>query len=176
MFMRATMTAAPSAEEIIHAHQRHVWRFLVALGCRAPDADDLTQETFLQLLRADFRYENPAGTASYLCKIAKNLFISAVRRRKLAVMVNNLDDAETQWAAFEAELPFDARVDHLRNCLQTLEERARRAIDMRYRLDAPREQIARELGLAESGVKALLERLRERLKECVQRKMSREQS
>jgi DNA-directed RNA polymerase specialized sigma24 family protein len=45
---------------------------------------------------------------------------------------------------------------------------------MRYRLDAPRQQIAQELGLAESGVKALLERLRERLKECVERKMSRD--
>ena len=172
--MRAVQTATPSAEELIHAHQRHVWRFLVALGCGGADADDLTQETFLQLLRARFEYQGPGQTAAYLCRIAKNLFISAVRRRKLAVMVNNLDDADMQWAAFEAELPFDNRVDHLRHCLQSLEERARKAIDMRYRLDAPRQQIAAELGLAESGVKALLERLRERLKECVQRKMSRE--
>jgi len=173
--MRALRTAAPSAEEIILAHQRHVWRFLVALGCGAADADDLTQETFVQLLRGKFEYQGPAQTAAFLYRVAKNLFISTIRRRRLAVMVSNLDDADTQWQAFDGEHPFDSRVEYLRHCLQSLDERARKAVDMRYRLESPRAQIAVELGLAESGLKALLERVRERLKECVERKLAHEQ-
>lgn len=169
------LTSRPSAEELIAAHQRDVWRFLMALGCRAEDADDLTQETFLNLLRADFTYEGPAQTAAWLRRAAKNLFISAIRRRKLALLAPNFDDADTDWNTFVQQAEGDERVQLLRECMQALEDRARRALELRYRLDASREAIGRELGIAESGVKSLLERLRERLKECVLRKLARDQ-
>lgn len=169
-----THARTPSAEEIILAHQRHVWRFLMALGCRASDADDLTQETFLSVLRGNFAYQGEAETAAFLYRVAKNLFLSSMRRRKLALMVPNFDDVDVHWQAFEENLPSDRRVELLKTCVGELEDRPRKALALRYTQDAPREVMARELGISEAGVKTLLERLRQRLKECVQRKLAHE--
>lgn len=172
--MQAQARQSPTAEEIIAAHQRQLWRFLVALGCNAADADDLTQETFLNLLRGNFTWQGHEETGAYLRKAAKNLFISSLRRRKLALLAPNFDDVDAQWADFERECPFDRRVELLRQCIDALEDRPRKAVDLRYRDDASRERMARELGLSEAGVKTLLERLRDRLRECVHRKLAHE--
>jgi len=162
---------SPSAEEIIAANQRHVWRFLVTLGCRPADADDLTQEVFLNLLRGNFNYESPQATTAWLRTVARNLFVSALRRKRVILLAPNLDDIDPHWAAFEAAAPFDKRVGLLRECVGELDDRLQKAVHLRYAAEVSREQMARELGMAEAGVKTLLERLRQKLKECVERKL-----
>ena len=50
----STSEPDPWVEELARRHQAGVWRYLRLLGC-APDlADDLVQETFLQVLRRPF--------------------------------------------------------------------------------------------------------------------------
>jgi RNA polymerase sigma-70 factor (ECF subfamily) len=161
----------PTAEELISAHQRHVWRFLVTLGCPPADADDLTQEVFLNMLRGQFTYESPEATAAWLRQVARNLFFSSLRKRRLPLLAPNADDIEADFAAFEYAAPFDRRVEMLRDCVDGLDERLRKAVQLRYAADVSRGQMARELGMAEAGVKTLLERLRQKLKECVERKL-----
>ena len=58
------MTAARTIDEhdvirLVQQHQAEVWRYLRFLGATAELADDLTQETFLQLLRAPFEDRGP---------------------------------------------------------------------------------------------------------------------
>jgi RNA polymerase sigma-70 factor (ECF subfamily) len=158
----------PTFEQIIHAHQRDVWRFLVALGCEANEADDLTQETFLQVLRK-FEYQGERETAAFLRLTAKNLFISTIRKRRRAALVPNLDDADVQWEAY-ASTPEDDRIAMIRECMQTLAERARHALTQRYEQGLSREEMAKRLGMEPSSVRSLLERTRQRLRECVERK------
>jgi RNA polymerase sigma-70 factor (ECF subfamily) len=161
----------PTAEAIIAAHQRQVWRFLVALGCPTTDADDLTQEVFLNMLRGEFTYESPEATAAWLRSVARNVFFSSLRKRRLPLLAPNADDFEADFGAFEAAAPFDRRVELLRDCIAALDDRLRKAVQLRYGAETSREDMARELGMAEAGVKTLLERLRQKLKECVERKL-----
>ncbi len=66
--------------ELIACHQAGVWRYLRALGCDACSADDLTQETFLEVLKRPFEQYNQQATAAYLRRVAHNLFITLRRR------------------------------------------------------------------------------------------------
>jgi RNA polymerase sigma-70 factor, ECF subfamily len=165
-------SAAPSADDLIAMHHDDVWRFLVALGAQPAEADDLTQDTFVELLRGGFEYRSHAETAAWLHRAAKHRFIGAIRKLKRRALVPMLDEAEADWASFQAECDPDVRLELLDRCLRELEGRDRDALDMRYRLEHPREQMAEELGLSTHGVRALLERLRRRLRECVERRLS----
>jgi RNA polymerase sigma-70 factor (ECF subfamily) len=61
-------------------------------------------------------------------------------------------------------------LDALRECVEQLDRRARRAVDLQYRDHAGREAIAAELDMKPDGVKTLLRRTRQLLRECIERK------
>ncbi|MEM0926231.1 MAG: sigma-70 family RNA polymerase sigma factor, partial [Planctomycetota bacterium] len=82
MIDAAEAESSPSLEpaELIRVHQRGVWRYLRMLGCDEATADDLTQETFLRVLRrTDFVQHNENATAGYLRRTAYNLLVSRHR-------------------------------------------------------------------------------------------------
>lgn len=158
-------------DQIVRNHQRGVWRFLIALGCDSSEAEDLTQETFVAVFRGGFEYRGPSETEAYLRKVAKHRFISSVRKRRRAPVVRNLDDVDVEWAQFESEIEGDRRIELLRRCLETLAQRARQGLELRYRIDLSRAEIAKRLDMKENGVRTLLDRARTALRECVQRKL-----
>jgi RNA polymerase sigma-70 factor, ECF subfamily len=167
--MPVTESTTPTAEQLIREHQDSVWRFLVSLGCDASLADDLTQEAFLAVLRGGFEYKGPRETIAWLLRVAKNQFIDVIRNRKETVA--DLGDAEARWQEFEGECEYGQRVAWLRECMNELTDRAREAVKLRYELNLPREEMASRLGIAAAGVKTMLERIRQRLRECVQGKV-----
>ena len=68
-------------EQLVQAHQREVWRYLRFLGASAAEADDLTQETFLEVWRKPFVEHNERASAAYLRTVARNRFLMGVRSR-----------------------------------------------------------------------------------------------
>jgi RNA polymerase sigma-70 factor (ECF subfamily) len=164
----------PTIEQIVRAHQRDVWRFLLALGCEPAEAEDLTQEAFVQALRI-FEYRSEAETAAWLRKAAKNLFISTVRRRRRAPVVRNLDDVDVEWGQWNEPVGADRRIELLKQCMETLADRARTALELRYRDNLGREEMANRLDMKEAGVKTLLERARAALRECVEHRSAHDQ-
>ena len=143
------------------------------LGCDAATADDLTQETFLKVLRrSEFVEHSDAATASYLRRTAHNLMISMLRRSGKVKPTDSLavlDQAWDRWAG--ADLSGDEAIDALRECLQRLTERARHALRLRYAEDASRSLIGESLGITEHGARNLMQRAKQQLRECVEVKL-----
>ena len=112
--------------ELITRHQRGVWRYLRMLGCDTATADDLTQETFLRVLRREnFVQHSDAATSSYLRRTAYNLLVSRHRkqgRMQTVVESSVLDEIWDRWAG--KDLTGDLAVDALRSCLDGLTDRA----------------------------------------------------
>lgn len=165
-------TAAPGTDvaRLVRTYQAGVWRYLRALGCEASTADDLTQETFLTLLEKPFTDFNPAATSAYLRTVARNLFISAQRRANRSVSVADLDELDLDWSRWAGDDSGQHLLASLQECLQALGEKARRAVELRYRDEASRAGIATSLGMSEDGAKNLLQRAKQQLRECVERK------
>jgi len=157
-------------ETLVHQFQADVWRYLRYLGAAAADADDLTQETFLAVARSAFEERSPAETAGYLRKVARNQLLMARRRQGRDVNTVELEAAEEVWSARVGNAGMGGFLDALADCLQQLEGRARQAIDAAYRDRRSRAEIARSLKMKPDGVKSLLRRTREILRQCIERK------
>jgi len=157
---------------LIATHQATIWRYLRALGCDPAEADDLTQETFLRVLRQKFTEVHPAATAAYLRKTAYHLFITARRQLGRSPALDEMDVVELAWSRWVGEGDSEALLESLRECLDELTPRARQALEMRFRDDCSRARIAETLKLTEDGAKNLMQRAKQQLRSCIDAKRS----
>jgi RNA polymerase sigma-70 factor (ECF subfamily) len=155
---------------LVWTHQAGVWRYLRFLGADETLADDLTQDVFLAVFRKPFVEHSTAATAAYLRTVARNLFLMSARKRRRQPTIEQLDLADEVWARLSGDNRADAALAALGDCVEALEGRAREAVEMFYRQDRSRAEIARELEMSEDGVKSLLRRTREVLRKCVEAK------
>lgn len=159
--------------ELIQRHQNGVWRYLRVLGCDAATADDLTQETFLRVLRREtFVQHSDQATSEYLRRTAYNLLVSNHRkmgRVQVSDSTTLLDESWQRWAG--KDLTGDESVDALRSCMELLTDRARNALRMRFVENLPRVQIGEALGISDHGARNLMQRAKSQLRDCVAERM-----
>ncbi len=160
------------AARLIVEYQAGVWRYLRALGADAALAEDLTQDTFLAVLRKPFEIYHPAATAAYLRKVARNLFITHQRRASPVVQIGDMEFVETEWTRWVGNDNGDELLAALKCCLESVSPRAQQALEMRFRDKASRMAIAAALSLSPDGAKNLMQRAKKTLRECIERKMS----
>ena len=166
--------AAGSADlgAFIRAQQHALWRHLRLLGADPDEADDLMQEAFVRFAEHQRRGKRIAAPAAFLRGIARNLLIAARRRARRQPPSAEWADAVEQLAGTEPSLYSDARLDALRRCLLRLPERARLAIEGVHVEGQTRAEIAAQLGLGDEGIKSLLGRARQLLRQCIERTLA----
>jgi RNA polymerase sigma-70 factor (ECF subfamily) len=140
------------------------------MGCNSALAEDLTQETFLAVLRRPFQDLSTAATSAYLRKTALNLLISHERRAGRVRAVEDVEGLDRTWTRWAGDDDGETALDHLRDCLQRLTPRARLALEMRFRDESSRAEIAKALEITEHGAKNLMQRAKLQLRECVEHK------
>ncbi len=166
-----TTPVASDPARLVREHQAGIWRYLRVLGCSAEEAADLTQETFLNVLQRPFVEHNIVATAAYLRKVAHNLWVSLRRRSGRVEAVADVEALDTQWSRWVGADNGDSAIDALRECLKRLSERARLALELRFRDRESRARIAARLQLSEHGAKNLLQRAKQQLRECIEGKL-----
>jgi RNA polymerase sigma-70 factor (ECF subfamily) len=159
-----------SAASLVREHQVEVWRYLRYLGASPDLADDLAQETFVQLLRAPYEERGPAARSAWLRTVARNLFWKAHRRTPMAQV--ELEAIEAAFAGFTRDDGGEGALAELRLCLDELDGRARTAVRLHYEERRSRRDIGRQLQIGEDGVKSLLRRVRALLRACIERRRS----
>ena len=159
------------AAQLIREHQAGVWRYVRVLGCSRELAEDLTQETFLAVLQRPFEDRGPAATAAYLRHAARNFFISHQRRSGRYVLVEDVEEIDAAWDRWAGRDDGETLMAALQQCLEGLSDRARMALDLRFRQQQSRNQIAEAVELSEDGAKNLMQRAKQYLRECIERKL-----
>lgn len=69
-------------EAIYREYGPVVYRYLLALGCPAQDAEDITQDTFVKALLHIGGYRSDCRLSAWLCQIAKNSWYTALKRQR----------------------------------------------------------------------------------------------
>ena len=156
---------------LVREHQAGVWRYLRTLGCDSALAEDLTQETFLAVFQRPFQDYNRSATASYLRRTAHNLFVSLQRRAGKVTAVEDVELLDQSWSRWAAEDNGEAALEALRECLEGLSERARRALQLRFQERETRAKIAADLKITEHGAKNLMQRAKQKLRTCIESKL-----
>ncbi|NUQ34590.1 MAG: RNA polymerase sigma factor [Planctomycetaceae bacterium] len=161
----------PDIATIVREHQAGVWRYLRFLGCDEHDADELTQATFIDVLRKGFEHQGEAKTKAFLRSKARFLYLSLRRTRKQQVGLADIEEADVIWQEYERDNDGDDYVEAITRCMEALDERSALVIRMQYREDRGVADISYALGIGESNVKAIAMRARESLRKCIERKL-----
>jgi RNA polymerase sigma-70 factor (ECF subfamily) len=162
---------ALDAARLIENHQAGVWRYLRALGCDSALADDLTQETFIKILERPFEEVHDAATGAYLRRTAHNLFVSLKRKEGKVAELGSAEAIAADWSRWTEHDNGEELLAALKACLDGLTDRARRALEMRFRDHRSRPEIAAALEISEHGAKNLMQRAKQQLRECIEGKL-----
>ncbi len=159
-------------QAVILGHQKAIWRFVRFLGASPQTANDLVQEAFLTLLQRPPRVADDAALGRWLRSVAHHRFVSvqrreAVGRRRVAELA--FESADAVWQRCGGVTAGDAYLVALDHCRDLLGRREAELLRLRYREDLDRATIAGRLGLAEEGVKSLLRRVKDQLRDCIRR-------
>lgn len=157
-----------SAEQLWREHAGHLRRYLRVLGAAGQDLDDLLQETFVVLLQRPFEDRGGAQVATFLRTTARFLFL-----RRDRDLLPQVEAAEAVWERNCGNDDGDGYLAALRDCVEQLPMRSRRLVELGYDDELGRAAIARELGMKADGVKTALRRLRDGLRQCVERRLGR---
>ena len=166
-------------DEFVERYQRGLWRFARLLGAAGDHAEDLVQEALLAALHKGIdAYADPEA-AAWLRAAVRNLWRMHLRTQRRRPEHQALDAtpelAEAALARHGGDDGSgDAYVAALRLCLEQLDGRAKRALELRYAEQSSRSAMASELAMGEDGIKTLLRRTREALFACVQRRQREE--
>jgi RNA polymerase sigma-70 factor (ECF subfamily) len=137
-------------------------------------AEDVVQETFLRIYKARDRYRPDAPFHAYMLRIATNLCLSQLRKKR-SVSLDQPHDAEGRPReledadAAEPGTGLETRELHqrVRAAVQQLPERQRMAIVLNKFEGLDYQGVAEQLGLSVPATKSLLHRARMALKEVL---------
>jgi RNA polymerase sigma-70 factor (ECF subfamily) len=126
----------------------------------ASDADDIAQEAFVRLLRADLETSNEEIWRRYLYRIASNLIIDRWRRVKR----ESGEEAVVERSTSGQRLEQDADIAKI---FSELGERDRALLWLAYVEGESHEEMASSLGVGRRSIKVMLFRARRRLRELL---------
>lgn len=134
------------------------------------DRDDVLQEVAVAVIESFDRYDPVRPFIPWAIGVARNQVGLYLRRRgrdRLCFDTAALERVEAAFAALTSEEMH--RLDRLRDCVRTLDGRARRLCELRYRDDLKPAAIGPLMGMSANTVAKALQRVRERLRDCIER-------
>ena len=158
------------AASLVRTHQAAVWRYLRYLGADEALADDLTQETFLKLLEHPPEVRGHVETSAWLRTVARNNYLMALRKVSKWMSVEEFEQLDVVWQQHEGNDEGESYKAALRDCLKTMADKARRAVELQFVAEQSRTDIAGALGMDPEGAKSLLRRAKEQLRKCIEKK------
>jgi RNA polymerase sigma-70 factor (ECF subfamily) len=155
--------------ELYRAHLRDVYSYAYYRVGNHHDAEDLTEQTFLQAYRHFERAQresNGRPLRPWLIRIVHNLAANYFRDRSRRPQTN-IDDAGPISDQYDTSDLVEGR-EELRDVLAgvaSLPEDRKAALIMRFALDMDNREIARALGRTEGATKVLIHRAIKQLEE-----------
>ena len=150
--------------QLMNRHLRGVHAFAYRmLGSRA-EAEEVSQECFLRLWKHAGRYVARAKPSTWLYRIAHNLAIDRLRRRREGSLPEGLEEVAA--SERQSALVHDRQVSRkVERALQDLPERQRAAIGLVHYQGLSNAEAAEVLGIGVRALESLLARARRQLRE-----------
>ncbi len=142
-------------------HSRALWTYIYRVVGNGADADDIVQEAFLRMLRADVSAADAEHWRRYLYRVASNLVVDRWRGRR------HEQDREmtSEPASAPPRYENDAAVAKI---FAELTPRERALLWLAYVEGESHDEIASSLGVGRRGVRVMLFRARRRLRDLLQ--------
>lgn len=172
---RAQQGDEAAFEAIFKAHQKRVYHLCLRMTANVAEAEDLTQEAFLQVFRKIKTFRGDSAFSTWLHRLAVNCVLMRRRRKKLAEIsmetsVSN-DKSETQqWEFAVPDLVLAGVIDRisLEHAVAQLPEGYRQVFLMHDVLGYEHHEIAEAQGYTVGNSKSQLHKARMKLRQHFQ--------
>ena len=141
---------------------RDVWKFVYRATGNAADADDIAQEAFVRMLRAELGELGDEDLRRYVFRVAGNLMADRWRRSQRERPASVAADAAASGPCADAAAALDVT-----RTFGELKPRDRALLWLAYVEEDSHEEIADALGVKRGSVKVLLSRARARLRDLL---------
>lgn len=177
LMLRVKQGDTAAFTELVAKYQQPVMNVVHRILRDATEAEDITQNVFVQVHKSAHRYEISAKFSTWLFTIARNLCLNEIRRRSRhpaeSLDATHTDDDDQPLRQYEDKKNFSPPESLLQGelaqkieaALAALPENQRTAILLCRRDEMSYEEIAKILGCSLSATKSLIHRGRETLKE-----------
>ncbi len=162
---------------LMEKYQPLVFRTCLGFVHNKNDADDLTQEVFIQAYQSLSSFKGKAAFSTWLYRIAVNASLNRMRKSKKKSILQYFKSIHGSEKEIQDQLIYETpenpeeiliskeHSDWLRVALDSLPENQRTAIVLSKYDDLPQKKIAEIMGISEGAVEALLQRAKKNLRE-----------
>ncbi|MBR5421167.1 MAG: sigma-70 family RNA polymerase sigma factor [Lachnospiraceae bacterium] len=154
-----------SMDELYQQYARTVFKYLKSLCHKDDLAEELTQETFYQAIRSIDRFDGSCRISTWLCAIAKNLYLTQLRKDREH---EDIDEQEIAVGSAEDEALGSAAKLELMKKLHALSEPYREVVYLRAFGGLSFAEIGEVLGKTENWARVSFYRGKEKLRKEVE--------
>ena len=150
--------------------------FITSIVRDFTDRDDVLQDTAVAVLESSPRYDSARPFLAWALGIAQNQIRLYLRRCSRDRLLLDEGLVEIVAASFERVSSAEhlRQLEYLRECLAGLEDRERQLFELRYAQDLKPAAMGRILEMHPNTVSKALQRIRDQLRECLQRRAAME--
>jgi RNA polymerase sigma-70 factor, ECF subfamily len=160
--------------QFVREHEASIFTYVLRMVASREDAEDITQDALMQAYRTWSQVDPEAagGYVKWCYRIAHNLAIDTLRKKK----PRGAEEDEMEHAADERSLRpeevYENRVQavQIKECIQSLEEKYREVLILRYQEELSYEQIAVALDLPVSTIETRIFRAKKMLREKLEKR------
>lgn len=161
---------------IVEKYQQMVFRTCIGFVHNKDDADDISQEVFIQTYRSLNRFKGESAFSTWLYRIAVNASLNSIRKSPLKLLFQkfeNLTGNKTVPEIYTNTADTDdpenilirqEQTDRVRKALDSLPENQKTAIILSKYDDLPQKEIAEIMNITEGAVEALIQRAKKNLR------------
>ena len=162
---------------LVEQYQQMVFRTCIGFLHNKDDADDLTQDVFIQAYQSLPCFKGDAAFSTWLYRIAVNASLNKIRKSPLKLILqrfNNIagdkNEKEISLSVSNEEDPENILIRHehiewVQRALDSLPENQHTAIVLSKYDDLSQKEIAEIMNTTEGAVEALLQRAKKNLRE-----------
>jgi RNA polymerase sigma-70 factor, ECF subfamily len=161
---------------LVEQYQHMVFRTCIGFLHDKDDADDLTQDIFIQAYQSLHSFKGDSAFSTWIYRISVNASLNWVRKRSRNVVLNRLEALFGSAGEKEISLPVSdtenpetilIRQEHsqwVQNALDRLPEKQRTALILSKYDDLSQKEIAEIMKTTEGAVEALIQRAKTNLR------------
>ena len=153
-----------SFDQIYQCYFESVYRYALSLSGNPQIAEEITQETFFKAMHSLVQFQGKSSLKSWLCTIAKNLWLSEQRKKKTQPIDDTLPFPDPSVAPEEAIVRQDESM-RIHRLLHHLDEPYREVFTLRTLGQLSYRDIGDLFGKSENWACVVYHRARAKIKE-----------
>lgn len=172
---RAQNGDSAAFEVLYYRHCQHVYSVCLRMIKNPVEAEDLTQQTFMQIFRKLATFRGESGFSTWLHRVTVNVVLMNIRRKKTSEVL--LHDSQHQSSTGEDSMEYGPADNsmlgaleklHLARAIRKLPFGCKRIFFLYDIFGYPHREIARILGCSIGCSKSQLHKARRRLRQLLQ--------